>query len=73
VWDEYLSEDGDPERHPEYPWNREPTEEELGRQGGPMRDLTPEQLQALRGSAGKRRKSLGALATEDEEYFDAED
>ena len=38
-----------------------------------MRDLTPEQLQALRRSAGKRRKSPEALATEDEEYFDAED
>ena len=41
---DFLSEDFDPEIHPEYPWNRAPTDEELWADGGPMRELTVEEL-----------------------------
>jgi len=56
-WVEFLSEDDDPERNPQWPWNQAPSEEELWRWGGPMRDLNKSQIKALT-AKGKDRLRL---------------
>jgi predicted outer membrane repeat protein len=56
-WVEFLSEDDDPERNPQWPWNQAPSEEQLWRWGGPMRDLNRSQIKALT-AKGKDRLRL---------------
>jgi hypothetical protein len=49
-WDDFISEDFDPDINPQWPWNQPPTEAELWRWGtGPMRDLNATELKALMG------------------------
>ena len=62
MWTDFLSEDFDPERRPEYPWNRAPTREELDRYGGPMRDPSMQELLAARRS--KRRRAASSSRSE---------
>lgn len=75
VWDEHLSEDIDPARHPEYQWNRPPTQEELWREGGPMRDLNADDIRKIReGGKGRKRKPPRGLGDgEDDEEEEEEE
>lgn len=57
-WVDFLSEDDDPDIHPEWPWNQPPTEEELWRFGGPMRDHNATELRALM-AKGAHKMRLG--------------
>eukprot|EP00960_Hanusia_phi_P038903 753656-Hanusia_phi.AAC.4 len=61
TWTSHKPEDFDPDINPQYPWNQPPTEEELERFGGRMRDLTPKEIEELK-SRTKRPKDSDSTA-----------
>eukprot|EP00802_Teleaulax_amphioxeia_P010086 Tamp_10111.p2 GENE.Tamp_10111~~Tamp_10111.p2 ORF type:complete len:184 (+),score=33.85 Tamp_10111:605-1156(+) len=81
-WDDFISEDFDPEINPQWPWNQPPTEEELWRNGGPMRDLNATELKALMakgkdklrlGPPGFHQRAQGAADDDDDDPGDRDD